>query len=100
LGAVFSKVWPLPPQKGYERVMRTLLVAIPSLGLGMGLQLLVLPIITGHQTEQAYFMIFTLAAWLGSGYYMREPDPAKDKPAKDKAGPGKSRTAARNKPVK
>jgi hypothetical protein len=68
LGVVFSKVWPLPPYKGMERIMRTLLVIIPALGLGVGLQL----ILQGNQATQAIYLIFALAAWLGSGHFIRD----------------------------
>ncbi|MCT2537833.1 hypothetical protein NC661_12220 [Aquibacillus koreensis] len=68
LGIVFSRVWPLPSQKGFERIFRTFMVAVPALGFGMGFQLL----LQGAQATQAIYLIFALAAWLGSGHFMRE----------------------------
>lgn len=40
LGVVYSKIWPLTSKVGFERIIRTLLIVIPSLGLGIGLQVL------------------------------------------------------------
>ncbi|GAW92525.1 hypothetical protein [Calderihabitans maritimus] len=68
LGVLFSRFWPLPPNPGFERIMRTLILAIPALGLGIGLQL----ILQGNQATQALYLIFALAAWLGSGRIVRE----------------------------
>jgi len=68
LGAVFSRIWPLPSAPGFERVIRTLLLVIPALGLGVGLQLL----LQGSQATQAIYLIFALAAWLGSGRFIRQ----------------------------
>jgi len=70
LGAIFSRVWPIPPQKGFERIIRTLLISIPSLGLGIGLQML----LQGEQPTQALYLVFTLAAWLGSGFTVRQEE--------------------------
>lgn len=70
LGAIFSKVWPLPPNKGIERVARTLLLTIPALGLGIGLQVL----LQGSSPTQALYLIFSLASWLGSGANVRVPE--------------------------
>ncbi|RPF50067.1 hypothetical protein [Aquisalibacillus elongatus] len=67
LGVCFSKVWPLPLNKGFERIFRTFLIVIPSLGLGMGLQIL----LQGAQATQAIYLIFALAAWIGSGQFVR-----------------------------
>lgn len=67
LGAVFSMVWPLPLRPGFERIMRTFLLVIPALGLGVGLQVL----LQGNQPTQAIYLIFALAAWLGSGHIVR-----------------------------
>lgn len=64
LGAVFSLVWPIPLLKGFERVMRTLLISIPALGFGIGLQLLM----QGNDPTQALYIIFAFAAWFGSDY--------------------------------
>lgn len=67
LGAMFSKLWPLPMHKGIERIFRTLLLCIPALGLGIGIQVL----LQGNQPTQALYLIFTLAAWIGSGHFVR-----------------------------
>ncbi|SEQ90599.1 hypothetical protein [Piscibacillus halophilus] len=67
LGVCFSKIWPLPLNKGFERIFRTFLVVIPSLGLGMGLQIL----LQGAYATQAIYLIFALAAWIGSGQFVR-----------------------------
>jgi len=67
LGAIFSLVWPIPLQKGFERVMRTLLISIPALGFGIGLQLLM----QGNEPTQALYIIFAFAAWLGSSYNIK-----------------------------
>jgi hypothetical protein len=67
LGVVFSRIWPLPPHAGFERIVRTFLIVIPALGLGVGLQVL----IQGNQATQAIYLIFAIAAWLGSGHFIR-----------------------------
>lgn len=72
LGVGFAKVWPMAPKPGFERIMRTLLLVIPALGLGIGLQLL----LQGNQATQAIYLIFALATWLGSGHFIRRADPA------------------------
>ncbi|UOQ84347.1 hypothetical protein [Gracilibacillus salinarum] len=77
LGVVFSRIWPLPLEKGFERIIRTFLIVIPSLGLGMGLQVL----LQGTQPTQAIYLLFALAAWLGSGRFVRE---AKEVPVQHK----------------
>jgi len=68
LGTIFSYFWPLTSAKGFERVIRTLLLTIPALGLGIGLQVL----LQGNQATQAIYLIFALAAWLGSGRFVRQ----------------------------
>lgn len=67
LGVIFSRIWPLPPHKGMERIMRTLLIVIPALGLGVGLQLL----LQGNSATQAIYLMFALSAWLGSGHFIK-----------------------------
>ncbi|MGP4073991.1 hypothetical protein ACTWQB_15810 [Piscibacillus sp. B03] len=67
LGVCFSKVWPLPLHKGFERIFRTFLIVIPALGLGMGLQIFM----QGAQATQAIYLIFALAAWIGSGQFVK-----------------------------
>jgi hypothetical protein len=68
VGVIFSRIWPISPQKGFERIVRTLLIVIPSLGLGVGLQVL----LQGQQATQAIYLIFALATWLGSGHFVRQ----------------------------
>lgn len=68
LGIIFSRLWPLPPQAGFERIIRTFLLAVPALGLGVGLQVL----LQGRTPTQALYLIFALAAWLGSGMILRK----------------------------
>lgn len=68
LGVFFSRIWPLPLEKGFERIFRTFLIAIPSLGFGMGLQV----ILQGAHATQAIYLIFALAAWLGSSRFVRQ----------------------------
>ncbi len=68
LGVVFSKLWPIPPKKGFERIFRTFLLVTPALGLGIGLQLL----LQGSEATQAIYLIFALSSWLGSGHFIRE----------------------------
>lgn len=67
LGVLFSRLWPLPPQPGFERVVRTLLLVIPALGIGIGIQLA----LEGAQAQRAFYLIFAFAAWVGSGYIVR-----------------------------
>lgn len=74
LGTAFAKVWPLPPHKGWERIMRTLLISIPALGIGIGLQTMIIPLFFSKQPDQAIFMIFTVSAWLGSGFIVRQEE--------------------------
>ncbi|WP_366922927.1 hypothetical protein MFMK1_003408 [Metallumcola ferriviriculae] len=68
LGVVFSRVWPLAKKPGFERIVRTLLIFIPSLGLGIGLQMA----LQGRQPTQAIYLIFALSTWLGSGHFIRK----------------------------
>jgi len=49
-------------------VLRTALLVIPALGLGIGIQVL----LQGPQATQAIYLIFAFAAWFGSGHIMRE----------------------------
>lgn len=67
LGVVFAKLWPIPAKKGFERILRTLLIVIPALGIGVVLQLL----LQGGAATQAIYIIFALASWLASGYFVR-----------------------------
>ena len=68
LGAVFSKLWPLAQKPGFERIFRTFLLVVPSLGIGMGLQIL----LQEGRSTQAIYLIFALSAWLGSAHFMRK----------------------------
>ncbi len=67
LGVAFSRFWPLPPTPGFERIVRTLLLVIPALGVGIGLQL----IVEGAEASRAFYLIFASAAWIGSGFIVR-----------------------------
>ncbi|WP_257346931.1 hypothetical protein [Pseudalkalibacillus decolorationis] len=68
LGVIYSRIWPLPQNKGIERIMRTFLIVIPALGLGVGMQL----ILQGNHATQAVYLMFALSAWLGSGHFIKE----------------------------
>ncbi|MDX8047551.1 hypothetical protein SH601_16415 [Gracilibacillus sp. S3-1-1] len=68
LGVIFSRIWPLPLEKGFERIFRTFLIVIPSFGFGMGLQV----ILQGIHATQAIYLIFAFAAWIGSGRFVRD----------------------------
>lgn len=70
LGIGFSFVAPLPAEKGTPRVVRTLLLTVPAIGIGVAIQLLV----EGPQGDRAFHVMFALAAWLGSTF-VREGDP-------------------------
>ncbi len=67
LGIFYSRLWPLPQNKGFERIFRTFLIVVPSLGLGMGLQVF----LQGAFATQAIYLIFALSAWLGSGHFVK-----------------------------
>ncbi|MCF6411705.1 hypothetical protein [Pseudalkalibacillus salsuginis] len=67
LGVIFSRIWPLPRNKGFERIMRTFLIVIPSLGIGVGLQL----VLQGNHPTQAIYLMFAFSAWLGSGHFIK-----------------------------
>lgn len=67
LGVAYSKVWPLPPEPGFERVLRTLLIAIPAIGIGLFLEITLL-----GPGRRALYLIFALSAWLGSGFIEAE----------------------------
>ena len=64
LGVAFSFASPLPRETGMPRMVRTALIAVPALGIGIALQLL----IEGPQGDRAYYAMFALAAWLGSTF--------------------------------
>ncbi len=63
LGVTFGRFWPLPEEAGFERIIRTILIGAPAIGLGIGLQLM----LQGPKSRQALYLIFALSAWLGSG---------------------------------
>ncbi len=67
LGLAFSRVWPLPARPGFERIVRLILLMIPALGLGIALHVL----LQGAQAERALYLVFAVAAWLGSGLLVR-----------------------------
>lgn len=68
LGVAFSHVWPLPLQKGFPRAVRTVLLTIPAMGIGIAIQVL----LVGPRSARAYYVMFALAAWLGSGFVREE----------------------------
>ncbi|MCP8617224.1 hypothetical protein [Salirhabdus salicampi] len=70
LGVIFSKIWPLPIKKGIERIIRTFLLVIPALGIGVGLQIL----LQGQSATQAIYLMFALSAWLGSGHFVKRQE--------------------------
>lgn len=70
LGVVFSYVAPRPAEKGIPRVIRTALLTVPAMGIGIAIQL----IVAGPQGGRAYHVMFALAAWLGSGFIREEED--------------------------
>ncbi|TFB13371.1 hypothetical protein E3U55_16130 [Filobacillus milosensis] len=76
LGVIFSRIWPIPQHKGFERIFRTFLIMVPSLGLGIGLQI----ILQGAQATQAIYLMFALAAWIGSGHFIRTEEKKVEKP--------------------
>lgn len=68
LGVIFSRIWPLPENKGFERIFRTVLIVVPSLGIGIGFQLL----LQGQYATQALYLVFSLSSWLGSGHFIKK----------------------------
>ncbi len=70
LGVIFSRIWPLPENKGFERIFRTVLVVVPSLGIGIGFQVL----LQGQYATQALYLVFALSAWLGSGHFIKRAE--------------------------
>ena len=73
-GVAFSVVSPLPAERGLPRVVRTALLTIPALGIGVALQLFV----AGARSDMAIYAIFALAAWLGSTFVREEEGEAGD----------------------
>ncbi len=78
LGLVFSRFWPLPPKAGLERVIRTVLLVIPAVGFGLGLQIA----LQGPNPTQALYLVFALSAWLSSGLIVRLPEAGQNSPSK------------------
>lgn len=68
LGVAFSRVWPLPQEKGWPRAIRTALLTIPALGIGIFVQVT----LAGPQAGRAFYAMFAMAAWLGSGFIEEE----------------------------
>lgn len=62
LGIGFSTVWPLPNERGFQRVLRTVLLTIPALGFGIAIYIF----LEGAEGQRAYYIMFALGAWLGS----------------------------------
>lgn len=70
LGLTFSRVWPLPAKVGLERVIRTVLLLIPAIGFGLGLQVA----LQGPNPTQAIYLVFAASAWLTSSLIVRQPE--------------------------
>ncbi|WP_101297130.1 hypothetical protein [Halegenticoccus soli] len=68
LGIGFSLVAPLPEERGLPRVVRTILLTVPALGIGVALQIF----LKGARSDMALYAIFALAAWLGSTFVREE----------------------------
>lgn len=68
LGVIFSRYWPIPRKKGFERILRTFLLVVPALGLGIGLQIL----LQGPLATQGLYLIFAFSSWLGSGHFIKK----------------------------
>lgn len=64
LGIGFSALSPFPEEHGFPRVVRTTLLAIPALGIGVAIQIF----LEGTRSDMAIYAIFALAAWLGSTF--------------------------------
>lgn len=64
LGIGFSALSPFPVESGFPRAVRTVLIVIPAIGIGIALQLF----IEGARADMAIYAIFALAAWLGSTF--------------------------------
>lgn len=70
LGIGFSVLSPLPEERGLPRVVRTVLLVIPALGIGVAIQI----ILKGARSDMAIYAIFALAAWLGSTFIKEDGD--------------------------
>lgn len=81
LGIAFSFVAPLPAEIGVPRVIRTILLLVPALGIGVALQIL----IKGAESNMAIYAIFALAAWLGSTFVREVPTTEHEEGADDDA---------------
>lgn len=68
LGVAFSHVWPLPYRHGWPRVIRTVLLTVPAIGFGLFVHL----VVGGPRAGRAYWIMFALAAWLGSTFIREE----------------------------
>lgn len=82
LGVGFSYLAPVPERKGLPRVIRTLLLTVPAIGIGIAVQV----VLGGPAAERAYFIMFALAAWLGS-LFVREEDEGDEADPADETPP-------------
>lgn len=73
LGIGFSTVWPLPAERGLPRAFRTVVLTIPALGIGLAIHVT----IEGAEGSRAFYVMFALAAWLGS-LYIEADEPESD----------------------
>lgn len=64
LGIGISYFWPLPTKSGVPRAIRTAIFAIPALGIGMAIHVS----LEGAEASRAYWIMFAVAALLGSTY--------------------------------
>ena len=78
-GVAFSFASPLPEAGGLPRVIRTALLVIPALGIGVILQVL----IEGARSDMAIYAVFALAAWLGSTFVRENGDDGSDPSGSD-----------------
>lgn len=84
-GVAFSFLSPLPAERGLPRVIRTVLLTIPALGIGVALQIF----IAGARSDMAIYAIFALAAWLGSTFIREEEGESGDSDDYDLLGSGR-----------
>lgn len=70
LGIVISHFWPLPTERGLPRAIRTAIFSVPALGFGLAIHVWV----GGAEAARAYWIMFAIAALLGSTY-VTEDDP-------------------------
>lgn len=70
LGIGFSTVWPYPNERGFQRVLRTVLLTVPAMGFGIAIYIF----LEGAEGQRAYYIMFALGAWLGSNFIRENGD--------------------------